>query len=52
MSLGEGISRAFAYEAIQLNEVPHIRIGKRILLPKSQLQRLLSGDHELPEAQE
>ena len=26
-----GISRAFAYEAVRRNEIPHIKIGKRIL---------------------
>jgi excisionase family DNA binding protein len=38
-----GISRAFAYEAVQRGEIPHIRIGRRILVPKAQLDRLLAG---------
>lgn len=49
-----GISRALAYEAIKRGEIPHIRIGKRILVPKAQLDRLLAyghsdGDQSAPE---
>lgn len=36
-----GISRAFAYEAVARGEIPSIRIGRRILVPKAALQRLL-----------
>lgn len=36
-----GISRSFAYEAVQRGEIPSMRIGKRILVPKAALQRLL-----------
>jgi excisionase family DNA binding protein len=36
-----GISRAFAYEAVNRGEIPHIRIGRRILVPRSALDRLL-----------
>jgi excisionase family DNA binding protein len=39
-----GISRAFAYEAVTRGEVPSIRIGRRILVPKVALERLLAGD--------
>jgi len=38
-----GISRAFAYEAVNNGEIPTIRIGRRILVPKAALNRLLSG---------
>ena len=40
-----GISRALAYEAIKRGEIPHIRIGKRILVPRAQLDRLLTNDN-------
>jgi excisionase family DNA binding protein len=30
-----GISRGFAYEAVARNEIPHIRIGRRDLVPES-----------------
>ncbi len=36
-----GISRAFAYEAVTRHEIPHVRIGRRILIPRLALQRLL-----------
>jgi len=36
-----GISRAFAYEAVNRGEIPSIRIGRRILVPRSALENLL-----------
>lgn len=36
-----GISRTLAYEAIRKGEIPHIKIGKRILIPQSALKNLL-----------
>jgi excisionase family DNA binding protein len=38
-----GISRAFAYEAVNRGEIPSIRIGRRILVPKGALQRFVEG---------
>jgi len=38
-----GISRAFAYEAVQREDIPHLRIGRRILIPRSALQRLVDS---------
>ena len=38
-----GISRALAYEAVRRGEIPHIRIGKRILVPRTALDRLLAA---------
>jgi excisionase family DNA binding protein len=38
-----GISRAFAYEAVARGEIPCIRIGKRILIPKIALEKMLEG---------
>ena len=35
-----GVSRASAYEAVRRGEIPHIKIGKRILIPRSFLQSL------------
>jgi excisionase family DNA binding protein len=37
-----GISRAFAYEAALRGEIPSIRIGRRVLVPRAVLERLLS----------
>jgi excisionase family DNA binding protein len=38
-----GISRAFAYEAVTRGEIPSIRIGRRILVPKAALQRMVGA---------
>ena len=39
-----GISRTLAYEAIRRGEIPSVTIGRRILVPRSALVRLLSAD--------
>jgi len=39
-----GISRGTAYEAAKSGSIPVIRIGKRLLVPKAALQRLLNGE--------
>ena len=36
-----GISRNAAYEAAQRGEIPAIRIGKRLLVPRAALERML-----------
>ena len=41
-----GISRAFAYEAVNKGEIPSIRIGRRILVPKVALERFLANPPE------
>ena len=38
-----GISRASAYEAVHRGEIPHIKIGKRMLIPRASLDRMLSA---------
>jgi excisionase family DNA binding protein len=38
-----GISRATAYDDVSRGEIPCIRIGRRILIPKVALERLLDG---------
>ena len=37
-----GLSRQSAYEGIQRGEIPHIKVGKRILVPRIALERLLN----------
>lgn len=34
-----GISRAFAYEAVKPGEIPSIRIGRRVLVPRAALEK-------------
>ena len=38
-----GISRASAYQGIERNEIPHIRIGRRIIISRIALDKLLHG---------
>ncbi|MGH7861519.1 MAG: helix-turn-helix domain-containing protein [Candidatus Dormibacteraceae bacterium] len=38
-----GIGRASAYEAVHRGEIPCIRIGRRIFVPRVALDRLLSA---------
>ena len=38
-----GISRAFAYEAVRRGDIPHIKIGRRLLIPKAKLDALLNA---------
>ena len=39
-----GIGRTAAYEAVRLGTIPSVRIGRRILIPTTALDRLLSGN--------
>jgi excisionase family DNA binding protein len=39
-----GIGRNQAYEAAKRGDLPTIRIGRRVLVPKAALDRLLRGD--------
>ncbi len=36
-----GISRAGAYDAVRRGEIPSIRIGRRVLVPRAALHRIL-----------
>jgi excisionase family DNA binding protein len=38
-----GIGRNQAYEAAKRGDIPSLRIGKRLLVPKLALDRLLAG---------
>jgi len=39
-----GIGRNQAYEAARRGDIPTIKIGKRLLVPKAALDRMLSGE--------
>jgi excisionase family DNA binding protein len=41
-----GISRNSAYQGIMTGEIPHIKIGRRILVPKVALMKLLERSNE------
>jgi excisionase family DNA binding protein len=39
-----GVSRAHAYELVARNELPHVRLGRRIVVPKHVIDALLAVD--------
>jgi excisionase family DNA binding protein len=39
-----GISRAHAYELVARGELPSLRLGRRIVVPRRELNLLLNGD--------
>ena len=41
-----GISRAAAYQAVARNEIPAVRIGRRIVVPIAPLERLVGQQGE------
>jgi len=42
-----GLGRNATYEAISRGEIPAIRIGRKLLVPKRALERLANGDPPL-----
>lgn len=38
-----GIGRNTAYEAARTGQLPTVRLGKRLVVPKAALEKLLSG---------
>ena len=38
-----GIGRNSAYEGVARGEIPVIKVGKRLLVPKAALEKLLNG---------
>ena len=36
-----GLSRNSAYQGIAAGEIPHIKVGKRILVPRAAFERML-----------
>lgn len=43
-----GISRNSAYDAVHAGEIPSIRIGRRIVVPRAPLRRMLMLDPPIP----
>lgn len=44
-----GISRGLAFAAARSGELPIVRIGRRILVPRDRLRRMLEAGHDRPE---
>ena len=38
-----GISRASAYKAVERGEIPTLRLGKRLVVPRTKFEEMLSG---------
>ena len=38
-----GISRAHAYELVARGDLPHLRLGRRLVIPKQALESLLAA---------
>jgi excisionase family DNA binding protein len=38
-----GLSRSSVYQGMLTGEIPHVRIGKRKLIPRAALERMLDG---------
>ena len=38
-----GIGRNTAYDAVRAGQIPSVKIGKRYLIPRAALERLLEG---------
>lgn len=43
------LSRNSVYQGVLTGEIPHIKVGKRVLIPRVQLERLLLGNSEAKE---
>ena len=41
-----GIGRGLAYELARTNQIPVIRLGRRMLVPRQQLLAMLAGERQ------
>jgi len=46
------LSRASLYAAINRNEIPHRRVGRKVLIPRHRFMAWLEGEDSKPEPQE
>ncbi len=46
-----GLCRESVYEAIRRGEIPAIRIGKRLLIPRDALNRMLAGEKQFKDGE-
>jgi len=42
-----GISRGLAYQMVKMGKIPSVRFGKRVLVPRSVLEKLLAESNPL-----
>ena len=43
-----GISRGLAYQLVQRGQLPHLRLGHRIVIPRRALEEFLDGGKDRP----
>ncbi len=43
-----GLSRSAVYLALKTGEIPSFRIGKRVLIPKEAIDKMLAGPFKRP----
>lgn len=46
-----GLSRNSAYQGIATGDIPHIKVGKRILVPRLAFQKMLESADNKPRGQ-
>lgn len=46
-----GLSRNSAYQGIATGEIPHIKVGKRILIPRVAFEKMLESTDKKAEGQ-
>ena len=39
-----GVSRGTAYQAVREGQVPSVRVGRRVLIPRHRLEAFLNGE--------
>lgn len=44
-----GISRALAYDLVRRGELPRLRLGRRVLVPRRALEQFLASAIDAPE---
>lgn len=47
-----GIGRNATYDGVRRGEIPHVRIGGRILIPREALERMLGSVAMMPKRQD
>jgi excisionase family DNA binding protein len=43
-----GLGKCAAYQAVQRGEIPSLKFGKRIVIPRAALQKMLEGNGSNP----
>lgn len=44
-----GIGRGLAYELVRTHQIPSLRLGRRVVVPRAQLEAMVAGTGPVPE---